>query len=240
MWSRFVRKAHVSKYYNGKPARLYNRRWHTYTTITLAQTLAMIDFTVLRDDTKRSGQKPRVLDVACGTGILLRQLLGQVPGIEAYGVDASEDMLTQARVALQGQPHVQLECIQIGSGKISSLPFPQPYFALITCTNALHDIPAPASFLAGLGRLLVPGGQLVVEDFAPRQPRFFWAAFEWFLQRVEGNGVHAYTLKEALSLCEQAELHIAGEKVFTIDRFWHGWVLRANKTTSNHNYITNS
>ena len=181
---------------------------------------------------KRQGRLPRVLDVACGTGLLLKQLLAQVPDIEAYGLDASANMLAQAKVALQDKPHVHLERIQIGSGIASLLPFAQEDFDLITCTNALHDMPEAVALLAGLGKLLAPGGQLVVEDFAPRQPRLFWAAFEWFLQPIEGNTVHAYPLKEARSLCEQAGLHVAREKWFIIDWFWHGWVVRAYRTAS--------
>lgn len=221
----------MSKYYTGKRAQHYNTRWHTFTSRTLAETLAMIDVTALRSVHERSGHMPRVLDVACGTGILLRQLLDQVPGIEAYGVDASADMLAQARAALQDQPHVHLKCAQIGRDKALNLPYQQENFDLITCTNALHDMPEPVAILAGLGRLLAPGGQLVVEDFAPREPRLFWAAFEWLLQRIEGNSVHAYTLTEALSVCEQAGLHVAKGKEFKVGRFWHGWVLRAYRTT---------
>ena len=173
-----------------------------------------------------------MLDVACGTGLLLKQLLAQVPSIEAYGLDASADMLAQAQAALQDQPHVHLECVQIGTGIVSNLPYTQENFDLITCTNALHDMPEAVVLLARLGKLLAPGGQLVVEDFAPREPRPFWAAFEWFLQRIEGIIVHAYTLKEVLSLCEQAGLHVTREKVFIIDWFWHGWVVRAYRTAS--------
>jgi ubiquinone/menaquinone biosynthesis C-methylase UbiE len=230
----------MSKYYTGKRAQHYNTRWHTFTTRTLAETLAMIDVIALRSVQERSGRIPRVLDVACGTGILLRQLLEQVPGIEAYGVDASADMLAQARAALQDQPHVHLECAQIGIGKALNLPCPEENFDLITCTNALHDMPEPVALLAGLGRLLAPGGQLVLEDFAPREPRFFWAAFEWLLQRIEGNSVHAYTLAAALSLCDQAGLHVAKEKEFKVGWLWHGWVLCAYRTNSDHNLITSS
>jgi ubiquinone/menaquinone biosynthesis C-methylase UbiE len=222
----------MSKYYTGKRAQHYNTRWHTFTTRTLAETLAMIDVTALRSIQERTGRMPSVLDVACGTGILLRQLLDQVPGLEAYGVDASADMLTQARAALQDQPHVHLECAQIGTGKALNLPYQQLNFDLITCTNALHDVPEPVALLAGLGRLLAPGGQLVMEDFAPREPRFFWAAFEWLLQRIEGNSVHAHTLAEALSLCEQAGMHVSSGKEFTVDWLWRGWVVRAYSTAA--------
>ena len=192
----------------------------------------MIDVAALRFVPERLGRCPCALDVACGTGILLRQLLALVPGVEAYGVDASADMLAQARMALKGQLHVHLERAQIGTGETANLPYAQETFDLITCSNALHDMPEPAGTLAGLRRLLAPGGQLVVEDFAPREPFFLWTAFEWLLQRIERSRVHAYTLAEAQALCQQAGLHAASGKVFTVDWFWHGWVLSAYRTIS--------
>jgi ubiquinone/menaquinone biosynthesis C-methylase UbiE len=222
----------MSTYYTGKRAKYYNTRWRTFTEKTLAETLAMIDVTALRSLPERLGRLPRLLDVACGTGILLRQLLDQVPGVEAYGVDASADMLVQARMALKGQQHVHLERVQVGTDETADLPFAQERFDLITCTNALHDIPDPVGILAGLMRLLAPGGQLVVEDFARREPLFLWAAFEWLLRRIEGSNVHAYTLAEAQTLCKKAGLHVVSSNVFKVDWLWHGWVVRAYRTSS--------
>src|SRR6266516_3163036 len=191
----------MNSYYVGRRARHYNTRWRTFTTRTLIETRAMIDVDALRSVPERLGRLPRLLDVACGTGILLKQLLIQVPDAEANGVDASADMLAQARVALKDKPHVYLERLQIGTGEIASFPYAQESFDLITCTNALHDMPDSVGMLAGLRRMLAPGGQLVVEDFARRERPFPWAAFEWLLQRIEGSPVHAYTLAEAQSLC---------------------------------------
>ncbi len=222
----------MSTYYTGRRARHYNARWRTFTGKTLAETLAMIDVTALRGVSERLGRSPRLLDVACGTGILLRQLLDQVPDVEAYGVDASEEMLAQARATLKDRPHVHVERVQIGTGETAGLPYAQETFDLITCTNALHDMPEPLAMLAGLGRLLALGGQLVVEDFAPREPRFFWAAFEWLLRYIEGSRVYAYTLAEAQELCQQAGLHIACGRSFTVDWLWHGWVLCAYEISS--------
>ena len=217
----------MSSYYRGWHARHYNTRWRTYTRRTLAEVLAIIDFAALRSVAERLGRPPRVLDVACGTGILLKELLERVPGVEAYGVDASEDMLTQARAALKDKPRVHLARVKIGTGETASLPYAEETFDLITFTNALHDMPKPVEILAGLMRLLAPGGQLVVEDFAQREPVFLWAAFEWLLQRLEGSRVHAFTLAEAQSLCQQAGLHLACGRSFTVDWLWHGWVLCA-------------
>jgi ubiquinone/menaquinone biosynthesis C-methylase UbiE len=212
----------MNSYYTGRRARHYNTRWCTYTRRTLAEVLAMIDFAALRSVPERLGRPPRVLDVACGTSILLKELLARMPGIAVYGVDASTDMLTQARIALNDQPRVQLEHVEVGAGETANLPYAQGSFDLITFTNALHDMPEPVGILEGLMRPLTPGGQLVVEDFARREPIFLWAAFEWLLQRLGGSRVHAFTLAKAQSLCQQAGLHVACGRSFTVDWLWHG------------------
>ena len=222
----------MSRYYKDKHAHHYNTRWLRFSTRTLSETLAIIDIKTLHNIQRRMGRTPRVLDVACGTGLLLKQLFAQVPDMEVYGIDASADMLAQARAALQDYPDVHLDHMRIEKGRASNLPYPQDYFDLITCTNALHDIPEAASLLTELGKLLTPEGQLVVEDFSPRQPRLLWASFEWFLQLIEGNKVHAYTLKNAKLLCVQAGLRVDQEKIFTIDWLWHGWIISANRPAS--------
>jgi hypothetical protein len=95
-----------------------------FTYRTLSEALAMVDEAALRCVKTREGRPPRVLDVACGTGILLSQLLGLLPDLEAYGIDASADMLAPAT------------------------------FDLITCTNALHAMPDPVGTLVELRRLM--------------------------------------------------------------------------------------
>ncbi len=214
----------MSRYYSGGRARHYNRRWRRYTEKTLAVAIAMIDFAALHRVPEELGRPPRLLDVACGTGILLRHLLECVPGMEAYGVDASADMLAQAQEALMDQPHVRLEQREVNG---TGLPYPSRTFDLITCTNVLHDIRDPVGFLSDMRRLLAPGGQLVVEDFARRRPALLWAVFEWLALRIEEGPVRAYTLAEAQALCVQAGLHVVNGKAFPIDWFWHGWALRA-------------
>jgi len=223
---------HMSSYYAGWRARHYNIRWRTFTKRTLAEVLAMIDEARLRRVPEQLGHPPRVLDVACGTGVLLRKLLERVPGAEVYGVDASADMLEQAHAALKNQPHVRLEQAEVGDGETANLPYAAQTFDLITCTNALHDMPDPVAVLTGLGRLLAPEGQLVVEDFARRKPPFPWFAVEWLARRIEGGYVRAYTLGEARSLCMQAGLRVAYERAFKVDWLWHGWALRTTAASS--------
>src|SRR5438067_9447269 len=90
----------MGRLYTGEYALHYNQRWRTYNERTLAEVLTMIDLAALRTLVAYTECQPRMLDVACGTGLLLKRIVELVPGIDIYGVDASADMLMQARLAL--------------------------------------------------------------------------------------------------------------------------------------------
>src|SRR6266568_610032 len=137
----------MSRYYTGKRARSYNTRLRTFSERTLSEVLAMVDVARLRSVKMREGRSPRVLDVACGTGLLLKQLLDLVPDIEAYGIDASADMLAQAQALLASRPQVRLEQVELPPSGSAYLPYAPATFDLITCTNALHAMPDPVGTL---------------------------------------------------------------------------------------------
>jgi ubiquinone/menaquinone biosynthesis C-methylase UbiE len=224
----------MNDYYTGWRARYYNLFWGTFSRRTLEAAEAMIDLTSLLTVSQRLGRAPLVptkhivgLDVACGTGILLKWLLEQVPGLEAYGVDASQDMLTQASAALKQWPHVHLECKQLGTDQMDSLPFQAQSFDLITCTNAFHYLPDPLATLSGLARLLAPSGQLVLEDYHERQLILISSIFKWLVRRFDPKHLRTYTLSEVHDLCTRAGLSIVAEKSFPIDWLCDGWTLRA-------------
>jgi len=220
----------MGRYYTGRRARTYYARLRAFTERTLSEALAMVDIVALRGEPGRLGRPPRVLDVACGTGMLLKHLCAQLPEIEAHGIDASADMLAQAHATLEGLPRrVRLEQIALSDGGVVTPPYATGTFDLIACTNALHDLPDPIGTLAGMGRLLAPEGNMVLEDFARREPPFPWGAFEWLVRRVLGRRVHVYTLAEARSLCVQAGLQIVEDKAFSVDWLLHGWALRASR-----------
>lgn len=187
----------MSTYYTGKRAKHYNVRWRTFTERSLAMTMTMIDETALRAVREQQGRPPRVLDVACGTGLLLQAIIKRVPEGEVYGVDASADMLAQAASTLKQYPQVQLQQASVRPDERAGLPYAPETFDLITCTNALHDMLEPVEVLRGLHQLLVPAGQLVLEDYGRREPPFPWTVLEWLARQIEGGQGRAYTLAEA-------------------------------------------
>ena len=219
--------------YRGRQARSYNRVWRRFTRVTLDHTLALVDDAALMALTaNRAGQPLRLLDVACGTGALLTRLLERFPLAEATGVDASADMLAEARRALDALPDARgrstrLLVATLAAGPTAGLPFAPASFDLITCSNALHYLPDPVGALAGLRALLAPGGQLVVEDYARRAAPFPWAPFEWLIRRVDSGHVRAYTCAEAGAFVASAGFAIAASETFAVDWLWQGWALRA-------------
>jgi ubiquinone/menaquinone biosynthesis C-methylase UbiE len=210
----------------------YDRRWHHFTQRTLKETLATIDVKTIEQSAQEHHRAPRLLDVACGTEVLLSLLHEQFPDAEFSGVDGSRDMLLQAHQRLAAVSSLRLEQAIIGPDEQAGLLFPPDSFDLITCTNALHNLADPMNTIAGFRRLLTPAGQLVMEDYARRSPAIPWRIVEWLALRIEGSQGRALSLPEAERLCEQAGVRVERSHAFPIDVVFHGWVLAATKTGS--------
>lgn len=96
----------------------------------------------------------RVLDVGCGLGATLGFLRGQA-GALAFGVDISLTMLAAAR---------ELTPPVWAAARADALPFGHAAFAAVFCECVLSLLEAPALALAEMGRVLNPGGRLVISD----------------------------------------------------------------------------
>ena len=72
---------------------------------------------VARDIIAHFGLKPgmRVLDVGCGKGFLVKDLMLECPGLEAFGLDISHYALMHCEPEVVGRLHL---------GSAESLPFP--------------------------------------------------------------------------------------------------------------------
>ena len=152
----------MSTYYTGKRASRYNRTWRTFLQKTLPATLSAIDVASSQQRASTRERPLRILDAACGTGLLLEQLTHLFPSAELYGIDESQAVLAQAVQLLHDRPHVHLVQASLRGGETAGLPFALASFDLITCTNTWHYLNDPVATLAGLGRLLVSGGQVVL------------------------------------------------------------------------------
>lgn len=108
---------------------------------------------------KELGIRPgsRVLDVGCGTGILIPLLLEAVgPEGKVVAFDLAEKMLAIAR-AKYGEKRV--EYVQ---GDITCAPFPNETFDEVICNSCFPHFEDKARAVREIFRVLKPGGRAVV------------------------------------------------------------------------------
>lgn len=115
------------------------------------------------------GSKPfqTLLDLGTGTGRLL-ELFAPLYD-RAVGVDASTAMLAVARANLD---HAGVGRAQVRLGDIYSLPYARDAFDVVTIHQVLHYLDEPERAIAEAARVLVPGGRLLIVDFAPHTLEF--------------------------------------------------------------------
>jgi demethylmenaquinone methyltransferase/2-methoxy-6-polyprenyl-1,4-benzoquinol methylase len=103
--------------------------------------------------TLRLGPGATVVDLACGTGDLCRELTEQ--RLAPIGVDLSFGMLAAARTTA---PLVHGDALR--------LPFPDGSVDGVTCGFALRNFEALPPFFAELGRIVRPGGRIALLEVA--------------------------------------------------------------------------
>lgn len=109
----------------------------------------------------------RLLDVACGTGIVARTAhRAEVASVEVHGVDLNEGMLTVARRIEPGVTWHQSDVV--------ALPFEAETFDAVTCQMAAMFFPDRRAAIADMARVLRPGGRisLVVPAALDEQPAY--------------------------------------------------------------------
>ncbi|HEX2086006.1 MAG TPA: methyltransferase domain-containing protein [Solirubrobacteraceae bacterium] len=102
----------------------------------------------------------RILDVGCGPGFYVAELLEAAgPDGAALGVDPSGAMLALAARRCEGLPNVELR-----EGDATALPVEDASFDAALCVQVLEYVPDVAAALAELHRALRPGGRVVIWD----------------------------------------------------------------------------
>lgn len=109
----------------------------------------------------------RVVDFGTGTGRMLALFAPRA--VEAEGIDLSHHMLTVARANLErdGSP-----VARVRQGDVTAVPFENASADLVIIHQVLHYVDAPNRVIAEAGRILQPGGRLLVVDFAPHDLEF--------------------------------------------------------------------
>jgi SAM-dependent methyltransferase len=94
---------------------------------------------------------PTFLDVGCGPGVAVRAAVEL--GWHAVGIDIDAALVRMGREALG----VDLRCSTIGDSRL-----PAGAFTFVRLKSVLHNLPDPYEALRELGRVLAPGGVVLI------------------------------------------------------------------------------
>jgi S-adenosylmethionine-diacylgycerolhomoserine-N-methlytransferase len=121
-------------------------------------------------------QEARILDLGCGTGKHLKQLVEQYPHSEIIGLDQSKEMLNKIDPTLR-------DSIQLIHTTYTKETFKEDYFDLIVCSYSLTMFSDLDEVLQTIQFHLKQTGELVVVDFEK-------TPFSWFSRWMRKNHVH--------------------------------------------------
>lgn len=110
----------------------------------------------------RAGE--RVLDIACGTGVVARTAAAEVGETgSVVGLDINPAMLAVARSSSQ-DARPPIDFVQ---GSALKLPFPDASRGVVLCQFGLQFFPDRARALAEMRRVLAPDGRVGLSVFGP-------------------------------------------------------------------------
>lgn len=140
-----------------------DRRWRTRAAAALAL-----------------GARPRVLDLACGTGDLALAIARRHPDAEVTGLDPSPAMLDIARdkAARLAVP------LALEVGVAEALPFADATFDGVSIAFGLRNVPDRERALGEMARVTRPGGRVVVLELGEPRGRLLGPVARFHIHRV--------------------------------------------------------
>lgn len=103
----------------------------------------------------------RILDIGTGTGAML-PVFGATARL-VVALDHSPAMLARAATVCRAG---ELRSVVLCNGALEALPFGAGVFDACHCGMVLHHVQDPAAAVAGIARVVAPGGRLLLTAFA--------------------------------------------------------------------------
>ncbi len=126
----------------------------------------------------------RYLDLCAGTLDLACQVAARAPEATVVGADFSLPMLSRGRAKTAAATRSAAGPVFPLAADALSLPFPAAAFAGCAIGFGLRNLADWDAGLAEIGRVLEPGGRLVVLEFTTPPGRLFRAAYHGYFHHV--------------------------------------------------------
>jgi ubiquinone/menaquinone biosynthesis C-methylase UbiE len=155
---------------------------------------------------KHGPKSGRVLEVGCGLGHLMTFLTDRY---EVYGTDINEHALRAAKLVAP-QAHIATLSAE------DMHTFPDGSFQIVICKHIVEHLPHPEKAIAEMGRVLAPGGLLVLATPNLDSPMRARMGDDWIGYK-DPTHISLKAATEWLGLIEAS--HMRPCKVFS-DGFW--------------------
>lgn len=208
----------------------------SYASAAAQRYLDAIDNTLVEQVLGFGGGRGRLLDVGSGPGGILLKLCRRSPELRGVGVDRSPNMVRAALAAARDAGLAARVSFLLADA--SRLPFLDESFDTVISNSVLHHLSDPGAVFNELGRLLKPGGCILVRDLRRPGRLAFRLHVAWFGRYYSGlmrklyvaSTRAAYTAKELEALLEGSRL--AGAGIFFHKRTHLGFVWRAEPAST--------
>lgn len=150
-----------------------------------------------------------ILDVGCGGGRTIDTLASLATEGKVYGIDYSAESVATARRT--NQRWIAAGRVDIRPGTVSSLPFPDRSFDLVTAVETHYYWPSLVSDLREILRVLKPGGRVVVIAETYKGMRFD-KAFQLAMRLLRSTYLSESEHGEVLSAAGYAEVDVFVER----------------------------
>lgn len=150
-----------------------------------------------------------VLDVACGTGNLVRMFADQTPAGRVVGIDFASGMLSHAAPPQnQKADYCQADACH--------LPFPDGRFDVLSCAFGVRNFQHLDAGLAEFARVLRSGGRVVILEFSLPANKLLRKAYLFYFRNIlpktaewisrDTVGAYRYLPESVISFLEDAEM----------------------------------
>ncbi len=193
-----------------KLALIYDQKWSYYNQQTVK---AVIDRLTINPQDK-------ILDLGCGTGNLLKELVKIIPEENLFGVDCCPEMLDIAQKKLPKTVHLSLNHAQ-------TLNFPANSFEQIISTSNFHYFTEPSPVIQEAKRVLKPNGYFIITDWC----RDFLTCklLDMFLQSFDSAHFFTYNSQELKTIVKQENFQEIKVETYKLNWFWGMMTLTAVK-----------
>jgi SAM-dependent methyltransferase len=124
----------------------------------------------------------RVVDIACGSGLIVRHLVGRLGASgRVYGVDVDAAMLTYAASTVDDGR------VSWHQSDATRLPLPTAGVDRVSCHHGLQFFPDRLAALAEMRRVLVPGGRIAVATWGRLEANPWPTALAGAVTRLLGD-----------------------------------------------------